>query len=151
MDNFVFLSHEETMSLICRAKNGDIEAKERLVKFNYPLIKSIVSRFKNKGVDYDDLYQLGCVGFLKAIENFDSSFDVKFSTYAVPMIAGEIKRFLRDDGSVKISRMIKSLSSKIYKFLEDYQKQFDNDPCIDTIAKHFNISVQDVVFDLDAG
>ena len=139
------------MDLVMQAKQGDKDAKERLTQCNYPLIKSIVARFKNRGVEYDDLYQLGCVGFLKAIENFDPSFDVRFSTYAVPMIAGEIKRFLRDDGTIKVSRMIKSLSGKIYRFLEDYQKEHDSEPTVECIAKHFEISQQDVVFALEAG
>ena len=98
------LEYEETLVLLNKAKEGDERAKELLIENNSPLVKSIVRRYKNKGVEYDDLYQLGCVGFVKAINNFDTSFNVKFSTYAVPMIAGEIKRFLRDDGSVKVSR-----------------------------------------------
>lgn len=151
MEEFKLLSHQETIELLLRAKKGDKQAKERLVECNYPLIKSIVARFKNKGVEYDDLYQLGCVGFLKAIDNFDPSFEVRFSTYAVPMIAGEIKRFLRDDGTIKVSRMIKSLSGKIYKYLEEYQKEHDREPTVECIAKHFEISEQDVVFALDAG
>lgn len=151
MDDFVLLSHQQTLKLIDLAKSGDKQAKEKLIECNFPLIKSIVARFKNKGVDYDDLYQLGCVGFLKAIENFDPKFDVKFSTYAVPMIAGEIKRFLRDDGNIKISRVIKSLSAKIYRYLDEYSKTHDFEPTIDEIAEHFNIDRQDVVFALDAG
>ncbi len=151
MDDFVLLSHQQTLKLIDLAKTGDKQAKEKLIECNFPLIKSIVARFKNKGVDYDDLYQLGCVGFLKAIENFDPKFDVKFSTYAVPMIAGEIKRFLRDDGNIKISRVIKSLSAKIYRYLDEYSKTHDFEPTIDEIAEHFNIDRQDVVFALDAG
>ena len=151
MDDFVLLSHQQTLKLIDLAKTGDKQAKEKLIECNFPLIKSIVARFKNKGVDYDDLYQLGCVGFLKAIENFDPKFDVKFSTYAVPMIAGEIKRFLRDDGNIKISRVIKSLSAKIYRYLDEYSKTHDFEPTIDEIAEHFNIDRQDVVFAFDAG
>lgn len=89
---------------------------------NSPLIKSIIRRYINKGVDYDDLYQLGSMGFLKAIKNFDTSYNVKFSTYAVPMIAGEVKRFLRDDGYIKVSRTLKILSNKINQFIENYKK-----------------------------
>ena len=102
------LNAEETLFYLRKAKAGDLGAKETLLGNNVLLIKSIVKRFTNKGVEYDDLYQLGCVGFLKAIKNFDEKFGVVFSTYAVPMIIGEIKRFLRDDGSIKVSRIIKS-------------------------------------------
>ena len=97
------LSHEKTLGLIVRAQNGEEEAKEKLIAENLPLIKSIVKRFKGRH-EYDDLMQLGAMGFLKAVANFDASFGVRFSTYAVPMITGEIKRFLRDDGAVKVSR-----------------------------------------------
>lgn len=113
MSEFQLLSVEETENLINLAQNGDNEAKEKLINSNYPLIKSIVRRFVGRGVEYDDLYQLGSLGFTKAINNFSTKFKVKFSTYAVPMIAGEIKRFLRDDGSIKISRSIKQLSQKL--------------------------------------
>ena len=92
------LDRKEAEELIAKAKEGDEQAKTRLVEENSPLIKSVIRRYKNKGVEYDDLYQLGCIGFLKAIRNFSADFGVKFSTYAVPMIAGEVKRFLRDDG-----------------------------------------------------
>ena len=103
------LDNDTTLQLLSLAKAGDNDAKNRLIEENSPLVKSIVRRYKNKGVEYDDLFQLGCLGFSKAINNFDLSFGVKFSTYAVPMIAGEIKRYLRDDGSVKVSRSTKTL------------------------------------------
>lgn len=150
MSDFVLLSHEETMDLICKAKTGDRQAKERLLECNYPLIKSIVARFKNKGVEYDDLYQLGCVGFLKAIDNFDTSFDVRFSTYAVPMIAGEIKRFLRDDGQIKVSRALKTLAAKLNRYIEEYKKANDKDPSIGELAKEFEIEESEVVLALES-
>ena len=150
MGEFVLLSHEETIQLIGKAKKGNKNAKERLVECNYPLIKSIVSRFRNKGVDYDDLYQLGCVGFLKAIDNFNVNFDVRFSTYAVPMIAGEIKRFLRDDGTVKVSRALKSLSAKINRYIEKFKKNNDFDPTVSEIANEFKIEEFEVVLALEA-
>ena len=150
MGEFKLLSHEETLQLIKAAKKGDKQAKERLIECNYPLIKSIVTRFRNKGVDYDDLYQLGCVGFLKAIDNFNVDFDVRFSTYAVPMIAGEIKRFLRDDGTVKVSRALKSLSAKINRYIEEYKKNNDNDPKVSDIAAEFKIEESEVVLALEA-
>ena len=101
------LDIETTNSLIIRAKNGDEMAKETLITENSPLIKSVIKKYLKKGIEFDDLYQLGSLGFLKAINNFDESFGVKFSTYAVPMIAGEIKRFIRDNGPVKVSRSLK--------------------------------------------
>ena len=107
------LSQNQTLLLIEKAQSNDEYAKEKLINENSPLIKSVIKRFINKGIEYEDLYQLGSLGFLKAINNFDSSFNVKFSTYAVPMIAGEIKRFLRDTGVMKVSRSVKTLSFKI--------------------------------------
>ena len=92
------LDVDETKLLIKSAKNGDKQAKEKLIQENAPLIKSLIKRYLNKGIEYDDLYQLGCLGFIKAISNYDESFNTKFSTYCVPMVIGEIKRFMRDDG-----------------------------------------------------
>ena len=106
------LSFEETLCLIRRAKRDDNDAKEELLENNKLLLKSIVRRYLNKGVEFDDLYQLACVGFLKAIKSFDESFETRFTTYVVPMIIGEIKRFLRDDGSIKVSRLIKTQYNK---------------------------------------
>ena len=106
------LSHDETMALIARAGEGDGDAKTRLVEENLPLIRSVVKKFKGRS-EYDDLMQLGSIGFLKAVSNFDPSYGVRFSTYAVPMIMGEIKRFLRDDGAAKVSRWARALAQKI--------------------------------------
>ena len=114
------LDLETTNSLIVLAKNGDEQAKERLVTENSPLIKSVIKKYMGKGIEFDDLYQLGSLGFLKAISNFDESFGVKFSTYAVPMIAGEIKRFIRDNGIIKVSRSTKQLNLHINRFIEEY-------------------------------
>ena len=113
------LSAEQTLALIKLAQEGDEESKQKLIQENSPLVKSVIKRFKGKGIEYDDLYQLGCVGFLKAIKNFNTDFNVKFSTYVVPMVIGEIKRFMRDDGEIKVSRAIKSLNLKISKFIDD--------------------------------
>ena len=101
------LDEKLTIEYVRRAKIGDNTAKEALIEHNVSLVKCIVKRYLGKGVDYDDLFQIACIGFLKAIVGFDEGFGVKFSTYAVPMIAGEIKRFMRDDGAVKVSRAIK--------------------------------------------
>lgn len=144
------LSFEETINLIRDAKRGDNDSKEQLLLNNVLLIKSIVNRFKNKGVDYDDLYQLGCIGFLKAINNFDESYGVRFSTYAVPMILGEIKRFLRDDGEIKVSRLIKIQAMEITRFIEKRLREVGEEPTIDEIAKSLNITKEDVVFALDS-
>ena len=141
--------YEQNVELIKKAQAGDEHAKELLIEQNYPLVKSIIRRYFNQGVDYEDLFQLGCVGFVKAINNFDTNFDVQFSTYAVPMIAGEVKRFLRDDGYIKVSRAIKSLSLQIKQYLKTEQEQGRNVD-IDSIAKHFNIDPQEVVFAMDA-
>lgn len=140
----------QTLALIKLAKQGDNEAKNELINQNYPLVKSVIRRYKNKGVDYDDLFQLGCVGFVKAINNFDEKFNVRFSTYAVPMIAGEVKRFLRDDGYIKVSRAMKSLSLQIKKWVDE-QRKLGKEPDIDEIAKNFQIESQEVVFALDSG
>ena len=109
---------DEQSALLLRAKNNDEFAKEKLIVDNSPLIKSVIKRYLNKGVEYNDLYQLGCLGFVKAISNFDSSFNVKFSTYAVPMIAGEIKRYLRDNGIIKVSRNTKMQNIQIQKYIQ---------------------------------
>ncbi|MBR2909847.1 MAG: SigB/SigF/SigG family RNA polymerase sigma factor [Clostridia bacterium] len=150
IEEFKPLGINETNELIEKAKNGDNEAKEKLIQGNFPLIKSIIKNYQNKGVDYDDLYQLGCVGFLKAINNFDEKFEVKFSTYAVPMIAGEIKRFLRDDGSIKVSRAIKALWIKIRSLLDQYKTKGESAPTIDEMAKIFEVDTADIVYAMDS-
>ena len=144
------LEHEETMRLITLSKNGDEKAKTILIKENMPLIKSIVNRYKNKSVEYDDLIQLGSIGLLKAIQNFDCSFNVRFSTYAVPMIADEIKRFMRDDGCIKVSRALKNLNSQICAFVDEYKNKYDKDPQIEEIAQKFDIEPSEVVLALDS-
>ncbi len=144
------LGQEETLELIKKAQSGDENAKETLVNENSPLIKSVIRWFKGKGIENDDLYQLGCMGFLKAINNFDCSFNVKFSTYVVPMVVGEIKRFMRDDGAVKVSRAIKGLNLKINKFVDEFFVDNSRKPTILEIAQHFKIDEQDVVMAMDS-
>jgi RNA polymerase sporulation-specific sigma factor len=144
------LDYEETLLLLEKAQNGDERAKEILILNNSPLVKSIVRRYKNKGVEYDDLYQLGCVGFVKAINNFDTSFNVKFSTYAVPMIAGEIKRFLRDDGSVKVSRSIKAQYYNMQKYIDEYRSKTGEPPTVKQLSETFNIEEPEVMFVLES-
>jgi RNA polymerase sporulation-specific sigma factor len=144
------LSTRETLSLIKLAQKGEGKAKASLIENNSPLVKSVIKRYKNSRVDYEDLYQLGCVGFLKAIKNFDETYGVKFSTYAVPMIAGEVKRFLRDDGSIKVSRSTKTLAIKINRYIESYVKLNFVKPNLKQIAKEFDVSESDVVFSMDS-
>ncbi len=144
------LSHEETMRLLSLAADGDDNATERLIAENTPLLKSIVKRYMGKHIEYDDLFQIAGIGLLKAIKNFKQDFNVRFSTYAVPMILGEIKRQMRDDGYIKVSRSLKSLSSKITRYMDEVIKQGNDDPTVEQIARHFDISPSDVVFALDA-
>lgn len=144
------LSHEETMRLLSLAADGDDKATERLIAENTPLLKSIVKRYMGKHIEYDDLFQIAGIGLLKAIKNFKQDFNVRFSTYAVPMILGEIKRQMRDDGYIKVSRSLKSLSSKITRYMDEVIKQGNDDPTVEQIARHFDISPSDVVFALDA-
>ncbi len=144
------MSQAETLELVRRAQKDDASAKETLIECNSPLIKSVIKRYKDKGVEYEDLYQLGSLGFLKAITNFDESFNVKFTTYAVPMIAGEVKRYLRDNGFIKVSRSIKSLNIQINKFIERYVSEHAKTPNVDVISKHFNLSSQEIVFAMES-
>ena len=130
------LTRDETLRHIRKAKLGDNNSKEILISENVLLVKSIVYRFRNKGVDFDDLFQLGCMGLLKAVYNFNESFDVRFSTYAVPMIVGEIKRFLRDDGEIKVSRIIKYNALKIAKFSEVYMAKNGSEPTAEAKKIH---------------
>lgn len=143
-------NYENTLLLIERAKNGDQEALQTLTIENSPLIKSIIKRYIGKGIEYDDLFQLGSMGFIKAVKNFDTSFNVKFSTYVVPMIIGEIKRFMRDDGTIKVSRSIKSTNVQINRYIESYMKEKGDKPSIEQIAKHFEMDSQEIVFIMDS-
>ena len=141
---------EKTADLIRKSKEGDMVALDTLIVENTPLVKSVVKRYAGKNVEYDDLMQLGSMGLLKAIKNFDESFNVRFSTYAVPMIAGEIKRFIRDDGAVKVSRALNLLAFNIGKFKDDFSKKNDREPTIDEIASTFEVDKEEVVFALDS-
>lgn len=145
------LSHEETIKLILLSQEGDDQSLATLIQENTPLIKSIVKRYLGKNIEYDDLFQIASIGLLKAIKNFSTDFDVKFSTYAVPMILGEIKRHMRDDGYLKVSRSTKSLSIKINKYIEEQTMVGEKEPAVEDIARHFDVSVTDIVFAMDAG
>lgn len=143
------LSHEETMALIARAQQGDESASTTLLTENAPLLKSIIKRYLGKHIEYDDLYQIASIGLLKSIKNFSYEHNVRFSTYAVPMILGEIKRYMRDDGYLKVSRSLKSLSAKITRYVDEQLKD-GNNPTIEDIAKHFEIEPTEAVFAMDA-
>lgn len=144
------LTGSQTAELLVLAKQGDNSAKEKLITFNSPLIKSVIKRYLNRGIEYDDLYQLGSMGFVKAINNYDPSFNVKFTTYAVPMIAGEIKRFLRDDGSVKVSRSVKRNAVLIKNYIAEYQRKYGESPSMEHLAKEFSMDKVDLVFTMEA-
>ena len=144
------LSIQDTLLHIRLAKAGDNKSKDILIENNVMLVKSIVNRFKNKGVEYEDLVQIGLLGLIKAIYNFDESYNVRFSTYAVPLIIGEIKRFMRDDGEIKVSRIIKYQAHKINKFIEEYQIKTGEEPSLNVISKNLDISVDEVVLALDS-
>lgn len=143
-------AYNHTKELIMKAHNNDKQARERLVMDNSGLIWSIVKRFKGRGVEAEDLFQIGCIGLIKAVDNFNVDFDVRFSTYAVPMITGEIKRFLRDDGIIKVSRSIKENSYKCMLATEKLKAVLNRDPTIDEIAKETGIDVEDIVVTLGA-
>ncbi len=140
------LDESLTIEYIRRAKAGDEKAKETLIGENVSLVKCIVKRYLGKGVDYDDLFQIACMGFLKAIAGFDERFGVKFSTYAVPMIAGEIKRFMRDDGSVKVSRSMKQTAKEINLFIEAFVSENGVQPAVSVIAQRFGMDEAETVF-----
>ncbi len=140
------LAEEETLRLIRAAKQGDENAKAALLENNVSLLKSIVRRYLGKGTEYDDLFQLAGIGLLKAVNGFDETYGVRFSTYAVPMIAGEIKRFLRDDGSVKVSRAMKATARSMNKFIQEYSAEHGDAPSLHTIAEKFGMSESEAVF-----
>ena len=138
------------VQLVEKAQQGDQEAKSVLIEENSPLIKSVIKRFRDKGVEYDDLFQIGCMGFLKAIKNFNADFGVKFSTYVVPMVIGEIKRFMRDDGSIKVSRALKSLNLQINRYVEEFTQKNERVPTIEELAIHFEVDQQEIVLAMDS-
>ena len=142
---------EDTMVLIERSHHGDKRAREQLVEENTGLVWSIVRRFAGRGTDMEDLFQIGAMGLIKAIDKFDTSYDVKFSTYAVPMISGEIKRFLRDDGMVKVSRSVKENGWKITQARERLQYVLGREPTLQELQKETGLSLDDIVMALEAG
>jgi RNA polymerase sporulation-specific sigma factor len=146
----VYLDDQEVKRLIYQSQDGDVQARDKLVESNIRLVWSVVQRFLNRGYEADDLFQIGCIGLLKSIDKFDLSYDVKFSTYAVPMIIGEIQRFLRDDGTVKVSRSLKEMANKIRRAKDDLSKTLGRQPKISEIADDLGITPEEVVFAQDA-
>ena len=141
---------DHTIALIRNSHDGDETARVQLVEENVGLVWCVVRRFYGRGVEPDDLFQIGSIGLLKAIDKFDVSFDVKFSTYAVPMISGEIKRFLRDDGMIKVSRSLKELSYKAYLVREKMQERLFREPTLEELAFEMQVAKEDLVMALDA-
>ena len=141
---------EHTIALIQKSQTGDEKAKAQLVEENVGLVWCVVRRFLGRGVDAEDLFQIGSIGLLKAIDKFDMSFNVKFSTYAVPMISGEIKRFLRDDGMIKVSRSLKELSYKAHLAKEQYQEMWMREPTLEELADVLKGRRGELVVALDA-
>ncbi|MCL7748224.1 RNA polymerase sporulation sigma factor SigF [Halalkalibacter alkaliphilus] len=139
-------SDSEVKALIARSQEGDQDARDLIVNRNTRLVWSVVQRFMNRGYEADDLFQIGCIGLIKSVDKFDLSYDVKFSTYAVPMIIGEIQRFLRDDGTVKVSRSIKELGNKIRKMKDEMTKSLGRTPTVNEIAEALEITPEEVVF-----
>jgi RNA polymerase sporulation-specific sigma factor len=150
LPRFPLLSDKEMQKLLKAVKQGDKEARERLVNCNLKLVYSLTQRFNNRGYDLEDLFQIGTIGLIKAIDKFDLNYDVKFSTYAVPMILGEIRRFLRDDSTIKISRSLKEIAFKVYKTKEDLTKQFGQEPSITEISEKLNIPTEDIIAAIEA-
>ncbi len=140
----------ETIELIKLAQAGDKLARDQVIQNNMGLVYSIVARFGGRGYDSEELSQIGAIGLIKAVDKFDSSFDVKFSTYAVPMISGEIKRFLRDDGMVKVSRSIKENGWKVKRASDKLCQQLEREPSIEELAAATEIPVEDIVIALEA-
>ena len=141
---------DEILALIGRAHQGDKRAREILTENNMGLVHSIARRFQNRGVEMEDLIQIGCIGLLKAIDKFDTSYDVRFSTYAVPMISGEIKRFLRDDGMVKVSRSLKETAAKAYTVREELFLKEGKEPRMEEIARELGITREELVLAMDS-
>lgn len=144
------LKSSETQELLLKAKAGDAAAREELIAGNLRLVLSVIQRFANRGENADDLFQVGCIGLIKAIDNFNTDLDVKFSTYGVPMIVGEIRRYLRDNSTMRVSRAMRDTAYKVLQAKEAYMAQHQKEPTIEEIAKILDIKREDVVIALDA-
>ncbi|MGB9803505.1 RNA polymerase sporulation sigma factor SigF [Desulfofundulus sp.] len=150
LPRFPLLRDEEMRELLRRARAGDKAARERLINCNLKLVFNLVRRFQNRGYELEDLFQIGCIGLMKAIDKFDLNYDVRFSTYAVPMIVGEIRRFLRDDNPVKVSRSVKETAYRIQQARERLTGRLGREPSVGEVAAELGISREDVVTALEA-
>lgn len=144
------LDNKQKTTLLNKIKNGDMEAREEFITGNLRLVLSVIQRFSGRGENIDDLFQVGCVGLIKAIDNFDISLNVQFSTYAVPMIIGEIRRYLRDNNPIRVSRSVRDLAYKVLQLKESKLKENQREPTIDELAKELEVDREDIVFCLDA-
>ena len=141
---------EHTLALITLAHQGDKAARDTLIEENIGLVWSIIRRFQNRGVETEDLFQIGSIGLIKAVDKFDPAYQVQFSTYAVPMIAGEIRRFLRDDGMLKVSRSLKELAGRIYSTKDALEKKNGREPTLYEVARELGVSQEDLVLAMEA-
>ena len=144
------LTNKENKELFEKMKNGDKSAREKIISGNLRLVLSVIQRFCGRGENADDLFQIGCVGLIKAIDNFDTTLDIQLSTYAVPMIIGEVRRYLRDNNMVRVSRSIRDLAYKILQVKERITKEKGKEPTIEEIAKELKVDKEEVVMSLDA-
>ena len=144
------LTSEEKEELFVKIKQGDSKAREQFIQGNLRLVLSVIQRFGGRGENVDDLFQVGCVGLIKAIDNFDTTLNVQFSTYAVPMIIGEIRRYLRDNNMVRVSRSVRDLAYKVIQYKEQIIKETQKEPTVDEIAKALDVEKEDIAFSLDA-
>ena len=144
------LKNEETMELLRRTKQGDMAAREQLISGNLRLVLSVIQKFAGRGENADDIFQVGCIGLIKAIDNFNTDLDVRFSTYGVPMIVGEIRRYLRDNSAVRVSRSMRDTAYKVLQAREQYVAEHQREPSIEEISQKIGIRREDVVMALDA-
>ena len=144
------MANEESIELIKRSQAGDDDARDQVVYGNLLLVLSVIKKFNNRGENRDDLFQVGCMGLLKSIDNFDESHGVRFSTYAVPMIIGEIRRYLRDNSIIRVSRSMKDLAYKVLSFKEEYIKEHMKEPSTEEIAKALEVETIDVIISLES-
>lgn len=144
------LSHEETTKLLRRAHEGDAAAREKLIRGNLRLVLSIIQRFSNRGESMDDLFQVGCIGLMKSIDNFNCDLEVRFSTYAVPMIIGEVRRYLRDNSAIRVSRSMRDTAYRALQVKEAFIREHQREPTIAELATALDMKREEIVFALDA-
>lgn len=143
-------NYDDNVELIRMSRAGDKNALDQLIQLNLPLVSAVSKKFLNRGYEYEDIFQIGSMGLVKAVNNFDPNFNVKFSTYAVPMIMGEIKRFIRDDGIIKVSRSVKNVARKLHYDKEALTKKLDRDPTIEELSAYSGINTEEIVFAIES-